>query len=294
MQIGLHLNRYDWPGSPANVGVQLALIARTADAAGFASLSVMDHFFQIERLGPVDDPVLEGYSVLNYLAALTSRIKLGMLVTGVTYRHPGVLVKLVTALDVLSGGRAFFGIGAGWYAHEAHGLGLSFPGLTERFERLEETLQIAEHMWSGDRSPYIGEHYQLAEPLNRPPPLTLPHPPIMVGGSGPRQTLRLVAQYADACNLLAHGDDAQLGEQLAVLRGHCERVGRPYAAIWRTAVTGPLTLDASGNGVQELIERCRVLAALGIQELIVYLTDVHTLTPLELFGRAIIPAVAGF
>jgi F420-dependent oxidoreductase-like protein len=293
MQIGLHLNRYDWPGSPANVGARLALIAQAADAAGFASLSVMDHFFQIERLGAVADPILEGYSALCYMAALTSRIKLGMLVTGVTHRHPGVLVKMVTALDVLSGGRAFFGVGAGWYEREARGLGLPFPALAERFARLEETLQIAERMWSGDHSPYVGRHYQLAEPLNRPQPLTQPHPPIMIGGSGLRQTLRLVAQYADACNLFAHGDDAQLREQLGVLRQHCERVGRPYAAIRRTAVTGPLTLGAGGAAAQALIERCHALAAIGIQELIVYLADVHTITPLELFGREIIPAVAG-
>ena len=179
MKIGLQIVRFNWPGSPANIGAKLAEIARTADASGFASLWVMDHFFQMGRLGAIDDPMLESYTTLSYLAAVTSRVRLGALVTGVIYRHPGYLVKATTNLDVLSGGRATFGIGAGWYEQEAKGLGFPFPPLAERFERLEEAFQIAKQMWAGDRSPYQGKHYHLTEPINSPPPLSRPHPPIL-------------------------------------------------------------------------------------------------------------------
>jgi F420-dependent oxidoreductase-like protein len=195
MKIGLQIPRFNWPGSPQNTGAKLTEIAATAEAAGFSSLWVMDHYYQIAPgLGQADDPMLEGYSVLNYLAGVTKNATLGTLVTGVIYREPAYLVKIVTALDVLSGGRAYFGVGAAWYEQEAHGMGFPFPPIKERFERLEETLQIAHQMWSDDRSPFEGKHYRLEKPINSPQPISRPHPPIMIGGMGEKKTLRLVAQ----------------------------------------------------------------------------------------------------
>jgi F420-dependent oxidoreductase-like protein len=184
MKIGLQVPSFTWPGGPSQLAPLLARIRQTADQAGFASLWVMDHFFQIAMLGKPAEPMLEGYSALNFLAAVTKRVRLGTLVTGVIYRYPAILIKTVTALDVLSGGRAYLGIGAAWYEREALGLGIPFPPLRERFERLEETLQIAKHMWSDKTTPYHGKYYQLAEPLNSPQALSKPHPPILVGGAG--------------------------------------------------------------------------------------------------------------
>ena len=203
MRLGLQVPRFTWQGAPGSIGPGLARIARTADEAGFASIWVMDHFFQIEVVGAAQEPMLEGYSALSFVAGVTERAKLGTLVTGVQYRHPGILLKTVTTLDVLSGGRAYLGIGAGWYERESRGLGVPFPPTAERFERLEETLQIAHRMWSDETGPYEGEHYRLEEPMNNPPPVSGPRPPLMVGGMGERKTLRLVARYADACNLFA-------------------------------------------------------------------------------------------
>src|SRR5439155_4199626 len=180
-RIGLQVPSFSWPAGTAAIGPRLAEIGRTADDAGFASLWVMDHFFQIGMVGPPEEPMLEGYSALSYLAAVTKRVQLGTLVTGVVYRHPGILVKTVSTLDVLSGGRAYLGIGAAWNEQESRGLGVPFPSLKERFERLEEALQIAHQMWAGDRSPYNGKYYQLADPLNSPQALTKPHPPILIG-----------------------------------------------------------------------------------------------------------------
>jgi F420-dependent oxidoreductase-like protein len=179
--------------------------------------------------------MLEGYSALAFAAGITKRIKLGTMVTGVTYRHPGLLVKQVTSLDVLSGGRAYFGIGAGWFEREHLGLGVPFPALSERFTRLEETLQIAQQMWSGNTAPFVGKHYQLAEPINQPPALSRPHPPILIGGSGEKKTLRLVARYADACNLFG-ADLGELERKLEILRRHCDEVGRDYDAIEKTTL----------------------------------------------------------
>ena len=225
MRIGLQVPSFTWPGGTAEIGARLAEIGRTADDAGFYSLWVMDHFFQIGMVGPPEHAMLEGYSALSFLAGVTKRVKLGTLVTGVHYRHPGILVKTVTTLDVLSGGRAYLGIGAGWNEQESRGLGVPFPPLKDRFEQLEEALQIAHQMWKGDRSAFNGAHYQLADPLNSPPPLAQPHPPIMIGGGGEQKTLRLVAQYADACNLFARMGDDVLRKKLDVLRGHCETLG---------------------------------------------------------------------
>ncbi|GAA1595932.1 LLM class F420-dependent oxidoreductase [Actinomadura kijaniata] len=234
MRIGLQVPSFTFPGGPERIGPEFARIAREADEGGLHSLWVMDHFFQIAIVGPPEDPMLEGYTALAYAAAVTERITLGTLVTGVAYRHPGVLVKTVTTLDVLSGGRAWLGIGAAWNEEEAHGLGIPFPPLAERFERLEETLRIARQMWSGDETPFEGEHHRLERPLNSPPALRAPHPPVLIGGGGEKKTLRLVAKYADACNLF---DSPEMPHKLEVLREHCEREGRDYAEIEKTAMT---------------------------------------------------------
>lgn len=294
MKIGLQIPSFNWPGSPQNLGATLADMGRTADELGFASLWVMDHYFQIEGggMGRAEDPMLEGYSALNFLAGVTERARLGTMVTGVNYRAPGFLVKQVTTLDVLSGGRAWLGIGAGWYEREAVGLGLPFPPLKERFERLEETLQIAKQMWSGDFSPYHGQHYHLAEPINSPQPLTKPHPPILIGSSGEKKGLRLVAQYADACNLFAFGDHSALVHKLDVLKRHCDEVGRDYDEIERTVITS-FNAGLGGATVADVIDNCRTLADLGIQHVIfTSVPKVHELTPLKLIGREVIPAVA--
>jgi len=235
--------------------------------------------------------MLEGYSALSYLAGLTKRVRLGTLVTGVHYRHPGILVKTVTTLDVLSGGRAYLGIGAGWNEQESRGLGVPFPPLKDRFEQLEEALQIAHQMWKGDRAPFNGKHYQLTDPLNSPPALAQPHPPIMIGGGGEQKTLRLVAQYADACNLFARMGDDVLRTKLDILRGHCEAVGRPYDAIERTALN-TVNIAPSAMSAADVIASCQSLAKLGFQHVIFNMPNVHDLTPLETFGREIIPALA--
>jgi F420-dependent oxidoreductase-like protein len=291
MRIGLQVPSFTWPGGSQAIGDRLAEIGRTADDAGFASLWVMDHFFQIGVVGPPEEPMLEGYSALSYLAGVTKRVKLGTMVTGVIYRHPGILLKTVTTLDVLSGGRAYLGIGAAWNEQESRGLGVPFPPLKERFERLEETLQIAHQMWAGDRSPYKGKYYQLADPLNSPQALTKPHPPILIGGGGEQKTLRLVAQYADGCNLFARAGNDVLRQKLDVLRGHCEAVGRPYEAIERTAL-GTVQLASGAMTPANVIDLCRSLAEVGIQHVIFNMPNVHELAPLEVFGREIIPAVS--
>ena len=297
MKIGLQVPNFTWPGGPAGIAGKLAEIAAAADEAGFASLWVMDHFFQIggrnpqSGLGPADDEMLEGYSVLSYLAGITKNVKLGTLVTGVIYRHPGILVKTVTTLDVLSGGRAYLGIGAAWNERESLGLGVPFPPLSERFERLEEALQIVQQMWSGTRAPYHGKHYQLAETLNSPQPLSKPHPPILIGGSGEKKTLRLVAQYADACNLFTGTDLAAIRHKLDVLKQHCEHLGRDYAAIEKTTL-GTVWLGSGHMTSAEVIAQCRSLSAIGIQHAIFNMPNVHEIAPLERFGKEVIPAVA--
>lgn len=291
MRIGLQVPSFTWPGGTAEIGARLAEIGRTADDAGFYSLWVMDHFFQIGMVGPPENAMLEGYAALSYLAGVTKHAQLGTLVTGVIYRYPGILVKTVSTLDVLSGGRAYLGIGAAWNEQESRGLGVPFPPLKERFEQLEETLQIAHQMWAGDESPYAGRHYQLERPLNQPQPLRKPHPPIMIGGGGEQKTLRLVAQYADACNLFVRMGADVLRQKLAVLRGHCEAIGRPYEAIEKTAL-GTVHLAAGGETASDVIAQCRELAGLGFQHIIFNMPNVHELTPLEIFGREIIPAVA--
>jgi len=299
MKIGLQIPNFTWPGGPAVIAGKLADIASAADSAGFHSLWVMDHFFQIgdrdhsRGLGPAEDEMLEGYSTLAYLAGFTRKVKLGTLVTGVVYRQPGILVKTVTTLDVLSGGRACLGIGAAWNERESHGLGVPFPPVAERFRRLEETLQIALQMWSANNGPYEGSYYQLAETLCVPQPLSKPHPPILIGGGGEQKTLRLVAQYADACNLFARVGLDSVRAKLDVLKRHCDALGREYARIEKTALDS-VHLAPDKLSARDVIERCRELAAAGIQQVIFNMPNVQDITPLETFGREIIPAVAEF
>lgn len=291
MRIGLQVPNFTWPGGAAAMGAKLGDIARAADEAGFYSLWMMDHFFQIQGVGPAEADMLEGYSALSYCAAVTRRVKLGTMATGVVYRYPGILVKTATTLDVLSGGRAYFGIGAAWFEREARGLGVPFPPLRIRYHLLEEALQIAEQMWSDNAGPYHGKHFRLDETLCVPQPLSRPHPPILVAGGGEKKTLRLVAQYADACNLF--GDAAAVGPKLDVLKRHCDALGRDYGAIEKTSL-GMAHLAAGQMTPGDLIAHCKSLAAIGVDHAIFNMPNVQDIAPLEIFGREIIPAVAAF
>jgi F420-dependent oxidoreductase-like protein len=255
---------------------------------------VMDHFFQIRNVGPAENEMLEGYSALAFAAGHTNRIKLGTMVTGVTYRHPGILVKTATTLDVLSHGRAYLGIGAAWNEQEHRGLGVPFPSVSERFERLEETLQIAHQMWSGDEKRFEGKHYQLARPLNSPQAVQKPHPPILIGGSGERKTLRLVAQYGDACNLFARLGNDELKRKLDVLRDHCQSIGRPYEEIEKTTLDFMLLTRDGRNGSMTpaaAIEHFANQAAMGIDQAIFSMPNVYDLEPFDLLATEIVPAV---
>jgi F420-dependent oxidoreductase-like protein len=294
MRLGLQVPNFTWPGGQANLGDTFGLIAERAERAGLYSMWVMDHFFQIRGVGPSENEMLEGWSALAFAAGRTNRIKLGTMVTGVTYRHPGILVKTATTLDVLSHGRAYLGIGAAWNEEEHRGLGVPFPPLAERFERLEETLQIALQMWSGDEKPYEGKHYQLARPLNSPQAVQKPHPPILIGGGGERKTLRLVAQYGDACNLFARLGNDQLQHKLDILRDHCQSVGRPYEQIEKTTLDSfSLTRDGRDGTTTpaQAIEQFAALAAMGIDQAIFSLRNVHDLEPFDLLATEIVPAV---
>jgi F420-dependent oxidoreductase-like protein len=286
MKIGLAIPDFTWPEGPSSLGPGLARVGCAAEEAGFASVWVMDHLFQIGRHGPPEHEMLEGYTTLAYLAGVTSRLELGTMVTGVVYRHPGMLAKVVTTLDVLSGGRAWLGIGAAWNEQESRGLGIPFPPLGERFERLEETLRICHQMWRGDETPFEGRHYHLERPLNSPQSLRRPHPPILVGGMGERKTLRLVARYADACNLFP---TPEISHKLDVLRAHCEREGRDYDEIEKTAV---FDFDLDAQSVDEIIGSLRWLAGLGIQSVVASVRGVHRLEPLRIIGERVIPAAA--
>ena len=293
MRIGLQIPNFTWSGGPEQLAATLKQIAQTADAGEFYSVWVMDHFFQIGGIGPVENDMLEGYSALSYIAGLTSSVKLGTLVTGVIYRYPGVLVKTVTTLDVLSGGRAYLGIGAAWNERESLGLGVPFPPVAERFRRLEEALQITRQMWSDNNSPYQGRYYQLAETLCVPQPLSKPHPPIMIGGMGEQKTLRMVAQYADATNLFARAGVDVLRAKLDILRGHCDAVGRDYDTIEKTSLMS-IHLAPGQMTAQDVIAQCKALSELGITHVIFNMPNVETITPLEIISKEIIPAVAGF
>jgi F420-dependent oxidoreductase-like protein len=258
MRLGVHYSNFTHPDWEHRLADRLTETARVADQGGAAQFTVMDHWFQMEVLGGPSEPMLEGYTTLGYLAAVTERLRLSLLVTGVTYRHPGLLAKTVTTLDVLSRGRAMLGIGAAWYEREHDGLGVLFPSTSERFERLEETLQIVRQMWSGDPTPYAGKHYRLEEPVNVPPPVQSP-PAIMIGGGGERKTLRLVARYADASNIFG-GTPDEVRHKLDVLRGHCEDAGRDYDEIEKTMIhRGDPTQDVDG-----FLAQMETYAGLGI------------------------------
>jgi len=288
VKIGLQIPDFSWPGGPARLGTDLATVGRAADDAGFEFIAVMDHFFQIGVIGPPEREMLEAYTTLGYLAACTSRAKLITLVTGVVYRYPGILAKIVTTLDVLSGGRAWLGIGAAWNEEESRALGIPFPPVAERFERLEETLQICLQMWSGDETPYRGQHYQLERPLNSPQALSKPHPPIMIGGTGEKKTLRFVARYAQACNMFPGPD---LARKLDVLRAHCDAEGRDYDEIEKTCyfIFDP---GEKGEKVGEMVDQLGGLAGMGFQAAIGAVANVWQVTPLEIIGSQVIPAVA--
>ncbi|HEX6547876.1 MAG TPA: LLM class F420-dependent oxidoreductase [Candidatus Dormibacteraeota bacterium] len=290
MRLGLQISDFTWPGGAAELGRRLGEVVEAADDAGFEFIGVMDHFFQIRSIGASTREMLEAYTTLGYLAAHTRRAKLLAIVTGAVYRHPGILAKTVTTLDVLSGGRAWLGIGAAWNDAEARGLGIPFPPLAERFERLEETIQVCLRMWSENDSPYTGTHYQLERPLNSPQSLTRPHPPIMIGGQGERKTLRLVARYAQACNLFP---TPQIGHKLDVLKAHCESEGRDYDGILKTCMFN-FDVGADGEGLGPAIGRLRQLSKAGIQCAIGSVPDVWDLGRLRVIGDQLVPAVAGF
>ncbi|MGA8295931.1 MAG: LLM class F420-dependent oxidoreductase [Acidimicrobiales bacterium] len=288
MQIGLHVSNFTFPGGPPTLRDDLARIAAAAEELGFAKLSVMDHLWQIEMIGPPEHEMLEAYTTLGYLAGKTERIELLAWMTAVVYREPGLLAKAVSTLDVLSGGRAGLGIGAAWFEGEARGLGLPFPSTAERFERLEEALQICLQMWSNSDGPFAGKHYSLARTLNSPQPISRPHPPIVIGGGGERKTLRLVAKYAQACNLFASGE---LAHKLDVLRRHCDDVGRDYDEIEKT-VSGRLDPGPSGENIDVLVASLREMADLGVTHYHASVPNVSSLTPLEIIGERLIPAIA--
>ena len=287
MKIGLHIADFTYPSGPAGLADDLTRVVVAAEEEAFARVSVMDHLWQISMLGPPEHDMLEAYTTLGYIAARTSEVELLAWVTAVSYRDPGLLAKLVSTLDVLSKGRAWLGIGAAWNGEEAEGLGLFFPPTAERFERLEETLQICRQMWSASEEPYAGRHYRLGRTLNAPQPLRTP--PILIGGGGEKKTLRLVAQYADACNLFGGPDVAR---KLDVLRGHCETVGRDYAEIEKTVML-PLDPGEKGEKIDGMLEQLQALAALGVQEAHGVVPRVWEIEPLRVLGREIVPAAAG-
>ena len=287
MKIGLHIADFTYPSGPAGLADDLTRVAVTAEEAGFARVSVMDHVWQIGVLGPPEHEMLEAYTTLGYLAARTSRVELLAWVTAVSYREPGMLAKLVSTLDVLSKGRAWLGIGAAWNGEEAAGLGLPFPSTAERFERLEETLRICLQMWSEDDGPYQGRHYQLARTLNVPQPIR--RPPILIGGGGEKKTLRLVARYAQACNLFPGPD---LERKLEILRGHCEAEGRDYDEIEKTVLV-QLDPGEHGEKIDDLLAQLRELADLAVSHAHGWVPRVLQTERLELLGKEVVaPAAA--
>jgi F420-dependent oxidoreductase-like protein len=263
MHVDLHVSRFDWAGGPVGIGPGVADLAERAEAIGVRTLSFMDHFFQMDAVAPAEDPMLEGYTALGFVAGRTRRLRLRLLVTGVTYRFPGLLAKTVTTLDVVSSGRAELGIGAAWYEREHRGLGVPFPPVSERFERLEEAIQICLQMWSDDNGPYVGRHYQLDETLCSPLPVSAPRPRIMIGGGGERKTLRLVAQYADACNLFGGPDE--VAHKVDVLRRHCDAVGRDPNEIEVTALFRDIPAGASRD---EVVRGAESLAKVGVSTVV--------------------------
>ncbi len=293
MKIGLQIPSFKYPGGTAAIRPKLKEIVTTADEAGFYSLWVMDHYYQIKGLfgEAYTDPMLEAYTTLGYFAGLTEKAYLGVLVTGVIYRHPSVLMKMVNTLDILSGGRAYLGIGAAWYEDEARGYGIPYPSTSERFEQLEDNLKLAKALWAGDETAFDSQHFSAPAITNNPRPLSSPHPRIMIGGTGPNKTLRMVAQYADACNIGDWVGAEKMQKALDTLKKHCESSGRDYATIEKTSLS---TVHLSGDDTVDSITRhIRELSAMGFTHAIFNMPDVYKISPLETFAREIIPIVAG-
>jgi F420-dependent oxidoreductase-like protein len=293
MHVGLQIPSFKVPGGAAAIRPKLKEVITTAEASGFYSLWVMDHYYQIKGLfgEAYTDPMMESYTTLGYFAGLTEKAYLGALVTGVIYRHPSVLLKMVNTLDILSGGRAYLGIGAAWYEEEARGFGIPYPSTSERFEQLEDALQLARALWDGDETSFEGKHVSAPAITNNPRPLSNPHPRIMIGGTGPKKTLRMVAQYADACNIGAWVGPENMQKALDALKGHCETMGRDYDTVEKTSLS---TVHLSGDDtVDGVIGRIKGLAEMGFTHAIFNMPDVYSITPLETFAKEVIPAVAG-
>ncbi len=292
MKIGLQIPSFKYPGGTAAIRPKLKEIVTTAEEAQFYSLWMMDHFYQMEGLyGQTHtDPMMESYTTLGYFAGLTEKAYLGVLVTGVIYRYPSVLLKMVNTLDILSGGRAYLGIGAAWYENEAKGFGIPYPSTGERFDMLEDNLKLAKALWAGDEVAFEGKRFSAPAITNNPRPLSSPHPRIMIGGTGPNKTLRMVAQYADACNIGEWVGLENMRKSLDTLKAHCEALGRDEASIEKTCLS-TANLSA-GDSPQSVVQRLKDFAAMGFSHVIFNMPDVATVTSLETFGREILPAVA--
>lgn len=294
MKIGLQIPSFKYPGGTAVIRPKLKEIVTTAEEAGFYSLWVMDHYYQIKGLfgEAYTDPMLESYTTLGYFAGITEKAYLGVMVTGIIYRHPSVLMKMVNTLDILSGGRAYFGVGAAWYEEEAQGFGIPYPSTSARFEQLEDNLQLAKTLWDSDETSFAGQHFSAPAITNNPRPLSNPHPRILIGGMGPKKTLRLVAQYADACNFFEGAGMENMGKALDTLKTHCAQLGRDYEAIEKTSLG---TVHLSGKDtVESTLNRLQRLSEMGFTHAIFNMPDVYTITPLETFAKEIMPAAAEF
>jgi F420-dependent oxidoreductase-like protein len=292
MKIGLQIPSYKYPGGTAAIRPKLKEIVTTAEEAGFYSLWVMDHYYQIKGLfgEAYTDPMMESYTTLGYFAGLTDKAYLGVMVTGVIYRYPSVLMKMVNTLDILSGGRAYLGIGAAWYEDEAKGFGIPYPSTSKRFEQLEDNLQLAKALWESDEASFEGQHFSAPAITNNPRPLSSPHPRILIGGMGPKKTLRMVAQYADACNFFERAGTENIQKALDTLKAHCERLGRDYDTIEKTSLG---TVHLSGDDtVAGTISRIRDLSTMGFTHAIFNMPDVYEIAPLKTFAKEILPAVA--
>ena len=293
MHIGLQIPSFKYPGGTAAIRPKLKEIVTTAEEAGFYSLWVMDHYYQIKGLfgEAYTDPMLESYTTLGYFAGLTERAYLGVLVTGVIYRYPSVLMKMANTLDILSGGRAYLGIGAAWYEEEARGYGIPYPATAERFEQLEDNLRLAKALWASDETSFAGKHFAAPAITNNPRPLAQPHPRLLIGGTGPKKTLRMVAEYADACNIGDWVGAENMQQALDTLKAHCAALGRDYDTIEKTAL-GTVHLSGSDT-VESVRQRLESLRRMGFTHAIFNMPDVHEIAPLRTFGREIIPAAAG-
>jgi F420-dependent oxidoreductase-like protein len=292
MYVGLQIPSFKYPGGTAAIRPKLKEIVTTAEASGFYSLWVMDHYYQIKGLfgEAYTDPMMESYTTLGYFAGLTEKAYLGVLVTGIIYRHPSVLMKMVNTLDILSGGRAYLGIGAAWYEEEAKGYGIPYPSTSERFEQLEDNLKLAKALWNSDEISFEGKHFSAPAVTNNPRPLSNPHPRIMIGGTGPNKTLRMVAQYADACNIGDWVGRENMQKAIDTLKAQCESLGRDYDTIEKTALC---TVHLSGDDtVESILNRIKDLSEMGFTHVIFNMPDVYEITPLEIFAKEIISAVA--